>query len=589
MISALLAAVLVDLAGDGSRRARAHELRGRLGLRPADGPAPSYIDRLRLVHDKLGAAPALMVQAWLQGFTTPHEVTPDDEVPLLRLFGVDLPPLSEMHLVQVPRALLWVPPGMTPERARYLPWLAAALTPPSIETAVLILEDQLSEANAATFNPHRDLTRIRERVAEEGPRGQLTFVERDMPPDEVAMRVRVRAWSETIGTARNFASTQVARDRKLAALDDDALRPIIDQMTGTDLLDFLAATHPRRWLWHPDGRPRGLEEVLYAAAAWHDEQACRAHLSGPVTTTGQTIEARWPDGWHLARLTTPDDLRLETRALGHCIGGGGYDQRLRDPRFRYLSLRDPAGHPRVTLELYSHTPGVTSVLQVRGRRNLAPDGATLFPALRALAKVTGPDRVGTWPPHAIENLTWEAATDLASSGCVSNGDLDAMLGYHLFRRVATEDPRWLKFLDGMLYRDFKSGLSTCLEVTAEANQPMFFIVAYFSGHYIYRVRVSLPADMLVLRRAALRAADAMASFVSRPDLVTPSPPALPTDEHLRHQQEFIVKMVDALERQPDGDVVGSHEWVTDEGEAEPTPEAFQIEVDRQLSAWRALR
>ncbi len=69
----------------------------------------------------------------------------------------------------------------------------------------------------------------------------------------------------------------------------------------------------------------------------------------------------------LVELLTPRALRAEGGRMRHCIGHGSYDDRVRDPEYRYLSVRDPNGVPLATLELKGRV-----VRQFRGPVNDDP-------------------------------------------------------------------------------------------------------------------------------------------------------------------------------------------------------------------------
>ncbi|MBY3433265.1 hypothetical protein HFN89_03685 [Rhizobium laguerreae] len=75
------------------------------------------------------------------------------------------------------------------------------------------------------------------------------------------------------------------------------------------------------------------------------------------------------DGWYVVRLLTPAALDRESGQMQHCIGQGGYDDRLNDDDYAYYSLRDPFGKPHTTMEVNVPT-GVP--LQMQGKQNEEP-------------------------------------------------------------------------------------------------------------------------------------------------------------------------------------------------------------------------
>jgi hypothetical protein len=75
------------------------------------------------------------------------------------------------------------------------------------------------------------------------------------------------------------------------------------------------------------------------------------------------------DGWYVVRLMTPTALDRESGEMQHCIGQGGYDDKLNDSGYAYYSLRDPFGKPHATMEVNA-LKGVS--LQIQGKQNQEP-------------------------------------------------------------------------------------------------------------------------------------------------------------------------------------------------------------------------
>lgn len=75
------------------------------------------------------------------------------------------------------------------------------------------------------------------------------------------------------------------------------------------------------------------------------------------------------DGWYVVRMLTPTALDRESGEMQHCIGQGGYDDKLNDPAYAYYSLRDPFGKAHATMEV-SVPKGVP--LQLQGKQNEEP-------------------------------------------------------------------------------------------------------------------------------------------------------------------------------------------------------------------------
>lgn len=96
----------------------------------------------------------------------------------------------------------------------------------------------------------------------------------------------------------------------------------------------------------------------------------------------EEIVAYLAGGYTLVRLLTETSLNYEGGMMQHCIGLGAYDQALGDPDVKFLSLRDRAGKPHVTVEAVHGF-----VRQMKGKQNRSPLAAyigIIAPGLRAL-------------------------------------------------------------------------------------------------------------------------------------------------------------------------------------------------------------
>lgn len=144
-----------------------------------------------------------------------------------------------------------------------------------------------------------------------------------------------------------------------------------------------------------NGRSRGLiargklDRVTFAQAVeasrrWHRGLARRAERETAHAGDAGAVEevlgldagARW------VRLLTPEALDREGAAMGHCVGGGGYDD------VEILSLRDVRNRPHVTVEVGKEG----GFVQVKGRGN-GPVAGRHAPAVVALAERLRPPAV----------------------------------------------------------------------------------------------------------------------------------------------------------------------------------------------------
>lgn len=101
---------------------------------------------------------------------------------------------------------------------------------------------------------------------------------------------------------------------------------------------------------------------------WHlNGDDVEAPVAAEVSVDDETEIADLGVDHTLVELLSPRALRVEGGRMRHCIGHGGYDYRLRDPGYRYFSVRDPNGMPLATLELKGDL-----VRQFRGPANDDP-------------------------------------------------------------------------------------------------------------------------------------------------------------------------------------------------------------------------
>lgn len=79
------------------------------------------------------------------------------------------------------------------------------------------------------------------------------------------------------------------------------------------------------------------------------------------------------DGYYLVQMLTASALDRESAFMQHCIGNGGYDHKVTDDKYRYLSLRDASNKPHATIECDKRSSdGNWRVLQLQGKQNQMP-------------------------------------------------------------------------------------------------------------------------------------------------------------------------------------------------------------------------
>jgi len=78
------------------------------------------------------------------------------------------------------------------------------------------------------------------------------------------------------------------------------------------------------------------------------------------------------DGYTLVELLSPEALDRESASMQHCIGNGGYDFKVGEDAFRYISLRDSSNKPHATMELERDENGEWEIAQFQGKQNQPP-------------------------------------------------------------------------------------------------------------------------------------------------------------------------------------------------------------------------
>jgi len=103
-----------------------------------------------------------------------------------------------------------------------------------------------------------------------------------------------------------------------------------------------------------DRRIRRIDRMAWAdaekmAEAWHASLARARKASKGIMDGARKLFDLGDGAAFAAELTTQGALQAEGRAMGHCVGG--YWNRVQSGETRIVSLRDPDGHPHVTIEL----------------------------------------------------------------------------------------------------------------------------------------------------------------------------------------------------------------------------------------------
>lgn len=176
--------------------------------------------------------------------------------------------------------------------------------------------------------------------------------------------------------------------------DEHTLRHIADWISAAVVTDA-------EWLSNldADGRPKKLMkfstiEQITAEADKAMRIANQRLFPVGAVADDEEIHQELEDGYVLVKMLAPSALDRESAAMQHCIGHGSYDFLLKSGLRTFLSLRDPAGKPHVTIEIDNQT---NKVHQLQGKQNRAPIKRyidILKPALENKYIVSTPTRLG---------------------------------------------------------------------------------------------------------------------------------------------------------------------------------------------------
>jgi hypothetical protein len=127
-------------------------------------------------------------------------------------------------------------------------------------------------------------------------------------------------------------------------------RPLVGPTLG-HWADFLQSNHPvRRQMG--DIMQHDLPGFIGHIDQW--DQAMRDKATeeeADQAAKGGEVVHQWPDHWTVRSLHTPQELKAEGSAMGHCVGGYGYADQVANGDTMIYSLRDEKGHPHATWEI----------------------------------------------------------------------------------------------------------------------------------------------------------------------------------------------------------------------------------------------
>lgn len=272
-----------------------------------------------------------------------------------------------------------------------------------------------------------------------GTRGRLAWIRKTFPPvpegfgkktyDEI-----VASWLRNMGLDPD-SDQPSAIDYALPWMAGQFKRVYTEPDFGFPRVTFHRLGYLRDWLSAERRNLSGMDifDALQESRRWHIE--LEAESSGIIDADDaaalaeQQVLFELPGGWRVVELQTASDLTREGDLLGHCLGTGGYGNKLHSGSWRYLSVRDAENRPRVTIELEKwhgqrwpedwRSGGEPEELelwsprQVRGKGNALPvSGAAALPTLAALDAINPVWR--TWGADGLSLLDESELSDLIS-------------------------------------------------------------------------------------------------------------------------------------------------------------------------------
>ena len=109
-----------------------------------------------------------------------------------------------------------------------------------------------------------------------------------------------------------------------------------------------------------------IESAYEESRRWHLNLANQKEVSDYKDDPDEKNVVYRYGEFKIVSVTKNHDLQIEGAKMGHCVGGGGYYNRLSD-NYRILSVRDEKNEPHATIELDGKF-----VKQIKGKQNKTP-------------------------------------------------------------------------------------------------------------------------------------------------------------------------------------------------------------------------
>jgi hypothetical protein len=157
-------------------------------------------------------------------------------------------------------------------------------------------------------------------------------------------------------------TTNLTNEWDIKDKEQDTLRQF---KSNDDLTDKL--THIRDWITASNVNPatfntiKNIDMAYNIADTWFKKQKVTNTLDG---VTGTKLIHTYSDGYKILQLLTPTALDYESEHMGHCVGKGGYDERVKSGKTKIYSLRDNKNIPHATMEVTNNI-----LEQIKGKQN----------------------------------------------------------------------------------------------------------------------------------------------------------------------------------------------------------------------------
>lgn len=183
--------------------------------------------------------------------------------------------------------------------------------------------------------------------------------------------------------------------------------------------DWYHSDHPTRQGLDIGSKEFQIPHMVGRVRQWDQDMALKAEQAQIEEQSNAPVLHAWPDGWTLRRLR-PEHLDYEGDAMGHCVGGYGYEDEVRDGNKAILSLRDPSGRPHVTAELEPSDEHLRDLVMGQYPTEINLEKAL---AEHPLAKALPEDvkqRLRDYHEHAIGKVPGWAETDVPGITSIPN-------------------------------------------------------------------------------------------------------------------------------------------------------------------------